>query len=612
MPEKLGDRYEIGELIGRGGMADVYLAKDLRLGRTVAIKLLRPDLARDPLFQSRFRREAQAVAALNHPSIVSVYDTGEQELGAGTDASVKVPYIVMEYVPGRTLRDLIKSGDISEKQAVTYTEGVLAALEYSHRAGIVHRDIKPANVIITSDGRVKVMDFGIARAIADSSSTMTQTQAVVGTAQYLSPEQARGETVDARSDLYSAGCLLYEMLTGRPPFIGDSPVSVAYQHVREEPQHPVKLNPEVPDALDKVVMHSLKKDKSERFQDAATFLKALRAAKRGMVDTSVAVSTDTGATQIVQTVTPLAPEAQTRAMAKVMTGGPLTTPDSDPENEDPTGDMPGAFKFTDTDQKDTKKKSRVGWIVAIVLLALALAGAGTFLALQFLTPKAPETVAVPNVAGKTSQEAMNLIYGANLRPNSVEEFHDSVPAGQAIGTEPASGQQVTLNSEVTVKISKGPGTITIPENLAGQSESEVSFQLRDMGLNVTTTRQNSAQVGAGLVIKTNPDAGQKVAAGSNVEIVVSTGKVTVPNFVGMKIEDAQKLCDDPATGLRCIVQEREYASEDVAEGTVTQQDPQPNEETSQGGTVTLTVAVKPEPTPTPTPTSTPKPTSSRR
>ncbi|MFP5336021.1 MAG: protein kinase domain-containing protein, partial [Actinomycetes bacterium] len=264
-PRMLGDRYEVGALLGRGGMAEVHLGRDTRLGRQVAVKMLRADFARDPVFQARFRREAQSAAALNHPNVVAVYDTGEDAVLESGGAQARLPYIVMEYVQGHTARDLLRARaldgadphGIGIEEAVDITVGVLDALEYSHRAGIVHRDIKPANVMITPRGDVKVMDFGIARAVADSSATMTQTQAVIGTAQYLSPEQARGETVDARSDLYSAGCLLYELLTGRPPFVGDSPVSVAYQHVREVPQPPSTFNPEVPDSIDRVVLMAL-------------------------------------------------------------------------------------------------------------------------------------------------------------------------------------------------------------------------------------------------------------------------------------------------------------------------------------------------------------------
>ena len=249
----VGGRYELGELLGRGGMAEVRKGTDTRLGRVVAVKRLRTDLASDATFQARFRREAQSSASLNHPAIVAVYDTGEEP---ATDGSgVAQPYIVMEYVAGRTLRDILREGrKILPERALEITSGVLSALDYSHRAGIIHRDIKPGNVMLTPSGDVKVMDFGIARAISDASSTMTQTAAVVGTAQYLSPEQARGETVDSRSDVYSAGCLLYELLTGRPPFVGDSPVAVAYQHVREPAMPPSDHDTDLPPEVDAIVM----------------------------------------------------------------------------------------------------------------------------------------------------------------------------------------------------------------------------------------------------------------------------------------------------------------------------------------------------------------------
>jgi serine/threonine protein kinase len=263
-PLTLGDRYEIGEVLGRGGMAEVHEGRDLRLGRKVAIKMLRVDMAREPSFQARFRREAQSAASLNHPSVVAVYDTGEDTVEGNS-----VPYIVMEHVDGSTLRELLNSGRrLLPERALEITAGVLEALDYSHRNGIVHRDIKPANVMLTRNGDVKVMDFGIARAIADTGATMTQTSAVIGTAQYLSPEQARGEQVDSRSDLYSTGCLLYELLAGRPPFVGDSPVSVAYQHVREEPQPPSAFDPEVPPEADAIVLTALAKDREQRYQTA--------------------------------------------------------------------------------------------------------------------------------------------------------------------------------------------------------------------------------------------------------------------------------------------------------------------------------------------------------
>ncbi|MFD4976033.1 Stk1 family PASTA domain-containing Ser/Thr kinase [Streptomyces sp. NPDC058424] len=259
-----GGRYEPGIILGRGGMAEVHLAYDTRLGRSVAVKTLRADLARDPSFQARFRREAQSAASLNHPAICAVHDTGEDFVDG-----VVIPYIVMEYVDGSTLRDLLYSGrTLLPERAMEMTVGILQALEYSHRNGIVHRDIKPANVMLTRTGQVKVMDFGIARAMGDSGMTMTQTAAVLGTAQYLSPEQAKGETVDARSDLYSTGCLLYELFTVRPPFIGDSPVAVAYQHVREAPQPPSVFRREIPLEVDAIVLKALAKDPGHRYQSA--------------------------------------------------------------------------------------------------------------------------------------------------------------------------------------------------------------------------------------------------------------------------------------------------------------------------------------------------------
>jgi eukaryotic-like serine/threonine-protein kinase len=268
----LGDRYEIGEVIGRGGMAEVHEARDLRLGRKVAIKILRPDLARDPSFQARFRREAQSAASLNHPNIVAVYDTGEDTLINENGESVVVPYIVMEYVDGMTLRQLLSSGRrLLPERALEITAGILNALDYAHRHGIVHRDIKPANVMLTRTGDVKVMDFGIARALNDTGTTMTSAQAVMGTAQYLSPEQARGEVVDARSDLYSTGVLLYELLTGTPPFTGESAVAIAYQHVSEMPIPPSQVDDGVNAEVDAVDLRALAKRVEDRYQTAAEF-----------------------------------------------------------------------------------------------------------------------------------------------------------------------------------------------------------------------------------------------------------------------------------------------------------------------------------------------------
>src|SRR6201992_1571686 len=284
MPPTLGDRYELDGVVGRGGMAEVYRARDLRLDRVVAIKTLRPDLARDQTFQARFRREAQSAASLHHPSIVAVYDTGE-DMSTGTP----VPYIVMEYVDGRTVRDLLIEGHrLLPERTLEIVSGVLRALEYSHQAGIVHRDIKPGNVMVTRNGDIKVMDFGIARAMNDAQATMTQTAQVIGTAQYLSPEQARGERVDARSDLYSTGCLMYELLTGRPPFTGDSPVAIAYQHVRETPVPPSRIDPSLPPWADSIVLKAMAKDPADRYQSADEMRMDVQ---RAMNDIAVAAPT---------------------------------------------------------------------------------------------------------------------------------------------------------------------------------------------------------------------------------------------------------------------------------------------------------------------------------
>src|ERR1700726_916909 len=277
-PRLLGGRYELDGVVGRGGMAEVYRARDLRLDRIVAIKTLRTDLARDQTFQARFRREAQSAASLNHPSIVAVYDTGEDMAGPQ-----HVPYILMEFVDGRTLRELLHDDRrLLPERALEITDGVLRALDYSHRNGIVHRDIKPANVMVTRAGDIKVMDFGIARAVSDAQATMTQTAQVIGTAQYLSPEQARGERVDARSDLYSTGCLLYELLPGPPPFLGDSPVAIAYQHVRENPVPPSRLDPSLPSWADSIVLKAMAKSPNDRYPSAAEMRADLQRAASGM------------------------------------------------------------------------------------------------------------------------------------------------------------------------------------------------------------------------------------------------------------------------------------------------------------------------------------------
>ena len=613
----LNDRYEIAELIGRGGMADVYLGRDIRLGRSVAIKVLRPDLARDPLFQSRFRREAQAVAGLNHPAIVSVYDTGDQESPGSSPDDVRLPFIVMEYVPGRTLRDLVKAGEISIDKAVEYILGVLSALEYSHRSGIVHRDIKPANVMVTADGGVKVMDFGIARAMADSAATMTQTQAVIGTAQYLSPEQARGETVDARSDLYSAACLLFEMLAGRPPFIGDSPVSVAYQHVRETPPKASSFNAEIPAALDAVLERGLAKDRRDRYQDAHAFRDALLAVRSGEPAHDPAPATDATEALTVSAparpavdVSPIEDEPRTRAMARVRAGGPLTT---SAEGKDDGGHAPEALAIGSTGERDPEQKARRrAWITTLFIVLLLLLGAGTVLAFNLMNPKetAPVTAVMPDVQSKSQTDALNIIMDAGFGPPTIKtEYSDTVKSSLAIGTDPEGGTEVPLNENVTLLISQGPSSVTIPTNLAGMTEPEARDALRSLGLQGGTTAEaNSATVPAGRVLSTSPTAGEAVPVGSSVNLVLSTGNVTVPDLIGTTLENAQIILADPAYQLPVTVNEVENAT--VAPGTVTAQSVPGGMDVEQGSTISLTVAKAPvEPTeePEPSPSASPEP-----
>ncbi|MCC9205692.1 Stk1 family PASTA domain-containing Ser/Thr kinase [Arthrobacter sp. zg-Y769] len=605
----LNGRYEVGELIGRGGMADVYLGRDIRLGRTVAIKVLRPDLARDPLFQSRFRREARAVAGLNHPSVVSVYDTGDQESASPRD-DVRLPYIVMEYVPGRTLRDLLKADELTIEKSIDYSLGVLAALDYSHRSGIVHRDIKPANVMVTADGGVKVMDFGIARAMADSAATMTQTQAVVGTAQYLSPEQARGETVDARSDLYSAACLLFELLTGRPPFIGDSPVSVAYQHVREQPVTASSLNPEIPAALDDVLKRGLAKDRDHRYQTAREFREALLSARDG--------GPVTAATQAIAVPGPAAPatsamesspgdEPRTRAMAKVLAGGSLTE-DSPDEDEDHSALNIG----TTGDREPRQKARRRAWITVFAVLVALVLAVGGFVGWNMLNaePPAPVTATVPQIEGQSQTDAMNAIISAGFQPPRItEEFSNTVAEDLAIRTTPAGGADVPKDEGITLYISKGPSSVSIPQDLVGMTESGARDELRGLGLKGgATIAGNSPTMEDGRVLGTEPAIGETVPAGSEVNIVISTGQVTVPNLIGMTADQAKVTLVHPTLLLAPKVVEVEDAA--AAPGTVISQSVPSGTNVAQGSSVILSVAKEPAPTPTPTPSASPSSTPS--
>jgi serine/threonine-protein kinase len=625
----LSGRYELGELIGRGGMADVFRGVDTRLGRTVAVKLLRPDLARDPQFQARFKREAQAVAALNHPSIVAVFDTGDHAVPGDHDDSVRVPYIVMEFVSGKTIRDMVRAKDVTIDQAIDFTLGVLSALDYSHKAGIVHRDIKPANVMFCPDSNsVKVMDFGIARAIADSSATMTQTQAVVGTAQYLSPEQARGEAVDARSDLYSAGCLLYEMLAGRPPFIGDSPVSVAYQHVREIPEPASSLNPEVSAALDSVLMKALQKNRADRFQDAAAFRRALRAARSGVPVTAPSASeAPTDPTNAVPRHDPLAPTAAfSLTGAKFLDdspGGRLRPPEETPGDDEEvlqpadtelygvadTGSLPLVLPV-EREHTPRQKTRRRTWIATLVVLTLLVLAGGSLWLYNLMNQAPPQAtkVLVPTVTSLTESEALQRLYNAGFKPQLQRLQHESIPKGTAIGTVPTSGSSMDANSDIILNISEGPSAITIPTDLPGRTEAAARDLLHQTGLAgaLTTKMSNNPTVPVGIVITTNPAPGQVVGVADAVEIVVSTGKVAVPQLIGLPLAEAEAKLKEQGLLLNAT----EVENSQVTPGKVTGQADAADSLVEQGKTITVTVAKAPAPAPPPAPSPTPTPTKS--
>ncbi|WP_253182851.1 Stk1 family PASTA domain-containing Ser/Thr kinase [Arthrobacter sp. SW1] len=620
----LNGRYELGELLGRGGMADVHRGTDTLLGRTVAVKLLRADLARDPQFQARFKREAQAVAALNHSSIVAIYDTGEYTVDGGHGENVRVPYIVMEYVAGRTLRELIRNKELDIERAVELCLGVLSALEYSHKAGIVHRDIKPGNVMVCDDDSVKVMDFGIARAVADSAATMTQTQAVVGTAQYLSPEQARGEAVDARSDLYSAACLLFEMLTSRPPFTGDSPVSLAYQHVREVPAAPSTFNPEVSEALDSVLAKGLQKERDDRFQDAAAFRRALRAALNGVAVPAVAGAE---APTEANDVAPLPAEEPAPETLVGFTGigfidgqAPAQDPADEPLPERYTeepDDEPMLGFAPERERTRRQKSRRRAWTAVVVLFTLlVLAGGGIWLYYTMnQKPEGPKMVLIPSVANLSEGDAIKKLYDAGLVPDDPVRVRDEkIPKDFAVGTDPSVGTEMAEGSHVTLKVSDGPKAVAVPKNLAGQTEAAARDMLRQVGLTATTTIANSPTVRAGSVISSNPASGATVAPESSVELVISSGKVEMPQLVGRTKDEAEKALKDLGLTVKFVEQENSQ----VAPGKVTAQSSAAKSLVEQASEITVTVAKAPAPEPTPTPTPeepseepTPKPTESK-
>ncbi|SEP51920.1 Stk1 family PASTA domain-containing Ser/Thr kinase [Amycolatopsis saalfeldensis] len=564
-PRLLSNRYELGDTLGYGGMSEVHHGHDVRLGREVAIKVLRADLARDPQFQERFRREAQNAAALNHPAIVAVYDTGE----ASTDVGA-LPYIVMEYVEGRTLRDIVKTeGPMSQKRAMEVMADVCAALDFSHRHGIVHRDVKPANVMITKNGAVKVMDFGIARAMHDGQSAMTQTAAVIGTAQYLSPEQARGEAVDARSDVYAAGCVLYELITGEPPFTGDSPVAVAYQHVREDPKPPSSVNPAVTPELDAVVLKALAKGPANRYQSAAEMRSDLVRTLSGQRPSAPMVMSEDERTQV------------------------MNTDRRQPQRYD---------EYAEEPDEDPRAKRRRRTIFAVVATLLVL---GVVLLILWLSTdlfkSTAKTATVPPVVGQTVTAAKSQLNDLGFTTFAAAV---QVPCGVAaqqpgqltctdeqvdhvLAIDPTAGANVATSTEIKLTVGVKPGNTTVPD-LKGKSADDAKTALQQANLTLGNT--NTAPVtdpnDVDKVILQTPTANSTAPIGTAVSITIGTQQAqkAVPNVVGQTFDSAKSALQN--AGFKVVRQDQDSTA---PKDQVVNQQPNGGN-LPPGGTVTLMVS----------------------
>ncbi|WP_111720299.1 Stk1 family PASTA domain-containing Ser/Thr kinase [Homoserinimonas sp. OAct 916] len=521
----LADRYRVGELIGRGGMSDVYAGTDTRLGRTVAIKILKSSLAADPSFRTRFRLEAQAAARMAHPTIVRVFDAGEETVNDERGHEVQLPFIVMERVSGRLLKDVIGHGPLDPSEATRIMEGILTALEYSHRAGVVHRDIKPGNIMLTQSGQVKVMDFGIARAISDSSATVAQTTAILGTASYFSPEQAKGETVDARTDLYSAGVVLFEMLTGRVPFRGDTPVAIAYQHVSEPPVAPSTLNPRVSPALDQVVLHALDKDRFARFQSAAEFREDVVMAGSGII-----------------------PRRKVEEPGANLFGAPPTAASSSEQ----------AIRQLAENQTVVRTQNRppVIWIWAGVASVIIILAAVVFWVVS-LSPSnlvSESTRDVPDFSGQTFDAAASTLEGLKLIPSRVDEESPTIPSGQVLRSEPPANSTVKVGEVIKLYVSLGTQKVEIPD-LIGQSVDDAKKALLDANLTPgTVDMRNSPTVAPNKVLGTDPASGQAVDVGTTIKLHASNGMVKLQDLTGQSMAAATDILDSANLQLTAVPQ----------------------------------------------------------
>ncbi|HEX3705821.1 MAG TPA: Stk1 family PASTA domain-containing Ser/Thr kinase [Mycobacteriales bacterium] len=556
----IADRYEVGEVIGHGGMAEVRLGRDVRLGRQVAIKLLRRDLARDPTFQARFRREAQSAASLNSPSIVAVYDTGEGVVDGNT-----TPYIVMEYVEGRTLRDILAAeGRLLPRRALEITAAICEALEQAHAAGIVHRDIKPGNVMVTATGEVKVMDFGIARALTSSTSTMTQTAAVVGTAHYLSPEQARGEHVDARSDIYSTGCVLYELLTGAPPFTGESAVAVAYQHVREDPAPPSTVEPDVPPDVDAIVLVAMAKNAVNRYANATEMRADIERALAGR---------------------------PVHARPVLSGGEPLGV----------------TMSTTSVLLREPPARRRGAAYAVLAAATLAVFVIALLIAQNVLTGNAGD-LNTPNVVGQTYADAQSTLTGQGLRVGLVTDTYTQTnDKGAVVSQNPPAGILLRKGQSVDLVISNGIQYVTVPAGLVGLTQQQAKEALEQSKLKLGNVVVKNSPVTQGQVLDSDPAAGSTIAAGSKVTLTVSNSHVKVPDVKG----------DDEATATALLQQDGfEVTSKPTAlytkkhDGEVISQTPAGGAYADSGSTVIIYIDEQALPTTSPSPTITPTATDS--
>ncbi|GLP78596.1 Stk1 family PASTA domain-containing Ser/Thr kinase [Mycobacterium antarcticum] len=508
-PQHLSDRYELGEILGFGGMSEVHMARDVRLHRDVAVKVLRADLARDPSFYLRFRREAQNAAALNHPAIVAVYDTGEAETANGP-----LPYIVMEYVDGVTLRDIVHNdGPMEPRRAIEVIADACQALNFSHQHGTIHRDVKPANIMISKGGAVKVMDFGIAKALADAGNPVTQTSAVIGTAQYLSPEQARGETVDARSDVYSLGCVLYEVLTGEPPFVGDSPVAVAYQHVREDPEPPSRRNPDLSPDLDAVVLKALAKNPDNRYQTAADMRTDLIRVHSGEPPEAPKVFTDADRTSLLS-ATP---------------GGGRTNPSDRMPTHQATYVAP------------RERNPAIGRWLAVVAVLAVLTVVVTVL-LNFSNNN-PRDVQIPDLSGQGYDEAVVALQNLGFKTTRQNNTDSKVPPGEVISTDPPANTAAARDDEIAINVSVGPEQREVPD-VSRLIPGEAERKLKDAGFdNVKQVPGTSTPEDKGRVTLTIPPANSTSAITNVITLVVGSGPDTkqVPPVAGQTVDVATQV-----------------------------------------------------------------------